>query len=467
MNLVFVHGWSVSSTETYGDLPEALAAQAPEELELSVTHINLGEYISFHDEVTVADIARAFEVARIDALGAETEFSCITHSTGGPVIRQWIDMFYGAEKLASLPVKHLVMLAPANFGSALAQLGKSQVGRLKSWFEGVEPGQGVLNWLELGSDEAREVNINWLKYKTVSNGFYPVVITGDSIARSLIDYVNSYTDEKGSDGVVRVAATNLNYRHLKLKQDIKAEPFDVTHIGDTLKVYPLQLDGLIEEPIQSCALEIIPRTSHSGKKMGIMRSVTKRYAQKRPVWQPLIDALSVNSAEEYDALVATMSERTEQNQSGHKYSMVIFRVFDDHGKEITDYDLLFLGGANYKESVFKKGLFKDRQKNKLNNCALTYYIDHNLLASVPDNLIGFRVIARPDSGFSYYSAAEFHSDKLTASQLINGNETVMVDIVLKRNVDTNTFKLVALQDDMKKSKKAKSFKDVRPSGNLV
>jgi hypothetical protein len=28
------------------------------------------------------------------------------------------------------------MLAPANFGSALAQLGKNRVGRLKSWFEG-------------------------------------------------------------------------------------------------------------------------------------------------------------------------------------------------------------------------------------------------------------------------------------------------------------------------------------------
>eukprot|EP01031_Cornospumella_fuschlensis_P043536 gene43536-53229_t len=43
------------------------------------------------------------------------------------------------------------MLAPANFGSALAQLGKGRVGRLKAWFSGVEPGQGVLDWLELGS----------------------------------------------------------------------------------------------------------------------------------------------------------------------------------------------------------------------------------------------------------------------------------------------------------------------------
>ena len=48
-------------------------------------------------------------------------------------------------------MSHLIMLAPANYGSALAQLGKQRLSRIKSWFEGVEPGQGVLDWLELGS----------------------------------------------------------------------------------------------------------------------------------------------------------------------------------------------------------------------------------------------------------------------------------------------------------------------------
>ena len=75
------------------------------------------------------------------------EFSCITHSTGGPVVREWVDRFYGARKLRELPLKHLVMLAPANHGSALAVLGKQRLSRMKSWFQGVEPGQKVLDWL--------------------------------------------------------------------------------------------------------------------------------------------------------------------------------------------------------------------------------------------------------------------------------------------------------------------------------
>jgi len=32
MKLVFVHGWSVTSTETYGDLPQVLEREADESL---------------------------------------------------------------------------------------------------------------------------------------------------------------------------------------------------------------------------------------------------------------------------------------------------------------------------------------------------------------------------------------------------------------------------------------------------
>lgn len=65
-------------------------------------------------------------------IGENTEFSCITHSTGGPVVRAWVERFFGADRLSNLPLKHLIMLAPANHGSALAQLGKARVGRIKS-----------------------------------------------------------------------------------------------------------------------------------------------------------------------------------------------------------------------------------------------------------------------------------------------------------------------------------------------
>jgi hypothetical protein len=91
MRLIFVHGWSVTDTDTYGELPAALtAAAARYNLTLNIRHLHLGKYVSFHDEVTVDDIARGLDRALRDLPdndGAIPEFSCITHSTGGPVVR--------------------------------------------------------------------------------------------------------------------------------------------------------------------------------------------------------------------------------------------------------------------------------------------------------------------------------------------------------------------------------------------
>jgi hypothetical protein len=95
-------------------------------------------------------------------LGGAGRFSFITRSTGGPVVHEWFDRFY-ARKHKTCPMSHLVMLAPANFGSALAQLGKGRLGRIESWFGGAEPGQGVLDWLELGSAPAFELNRTWIR----------------------------------------------------------------------------------------------------------------------------------------------------------------------------------------------------------------------------------------------------------------------------------------------------------------
>ena len=45
-------------------------------------------------------------------------FDLIVHSTGGLVARRWISMYY---RDRSCPVRNLVTLAPANFGSQLAR----------------------------------------------------------------------------------------------------------------------------------------------------------------------------------------------------------------------------------------------------------------------------------------------------------------------------------------------------------
>ena len=58
--LVFVHGWSVTSTGTYGELPARLQAEAARAggPGLDIAHVYLGQYVSFRDEVRVEDVAR-------------------------------------------------------------------------------------------------------------------------------------------------------------------------------------------------------------------------------------------------------------------------------------------------------------------------------------------------------------------------------------------------------------------------
>lgn len=153
MIVIFVHGWSVTHTNTYGELPQWLESQCREgALDIQVGNIYLGHYISFNDTVTLDDIARAFEHAVreeiADKLRHGERFACITHSTGGPVVRQWMDLYY-KNNLAKCPLSHLIMLAPANHGSALAQLGKSRLARIKCFLKALNRGNTFLIGLSL------------------------------------------------------------------------------------------------------------------------------------------------------------------------------------------------------------------------------------------------------------------------------------------------------------------------------
>ena len=62
--IVFVHGWSVTNTNTYGSLPARLRNECKaRNLDVDVKHLFLGRYISFHDEVRLPDVSRAFQTA--------------------------------------------------------------------------------------------------------------------------------------------------------------------------------------------------------------------------------------------------------------------------------------------------------------------------------------------------------------------------------------------------------------------
>jgi hypothetical protein len=500
--VVFVHGWSVTHTDTYGGLPARLGAEAAAAgIAVQVKEIYLGRYVSFHDEVRVRDISRAFRAAVEDQLKSElqdgTRFVCITHSTGGPVIRDWWQRYYGTVPGSVCPMSHLIMLAPANFGSALAQLGKGRVGRLKSWLGGVEPGQGVLDWLELGSAEAWELNTDWIQNggsRIGSKGVFPFVLTGQYIDRAFYDNLNAYTGEMGSDGVVRVAAANLNSTYIKMVQEAPtAKPGKKGEfVADVLEVEVIV-------PAPTTAMRVISGKSHSGKNMGIMRSVkeTPTEQKSRELIVAILACLQIQTNEDYDNLCKQFLEETDTVQKNERlevetrflisstnfihdrFSMIIFRLRDTEGRPITDFDLILTAGSNSDPNHLPPGFFVDRQCNRLHPETVTYFVNRDVMkggdavlnkggevirASMSGaGTLGFKIVARPDKGFVHYLPCEFKATTDMLAQALHRNSTTMVDIRLQRVVYRNVFRV----DKMTNLTKPVDFKLTKPGDEII
>ena len=475
--VLLVHGWSVRNTDSYGGLPERLKLENREspDLQLDVRQIWLSEYISFHNEVTIPDIARAFQAALErelgDALKSGRRFACITHSTGGPVIRAWLHHFYIKEGKKNPPLSHLIMLAPANFGSALVQLGLSKLSRLKAWFEGVDVGTGVLDWLELGSTQSIALNREWLEKGTAyigPKGFFPFVLTGESHDPHLYDHVNSYTAEMGSDGVVRVAAANLNYTYARLIQQM---PLTDKKSNSGFSAPALKVDAVEIAP--AVPMAVIPGVCHSDTRMGIMRSIPADNAP-HPTVTAILQCLRVDSMKAYASAFDALRVQTAEVQQRQRVedrsaigpfdhqvivdpcSMVVFRVRDDQGHVIRDFDIVLTAGADGNPNHLPPGFLIDRQRNHLDTGTITFYINHARMTGAPEVIykgkqlrpalpgcrsLGLQVIPYPQDGFVMYQPATLTASAEILANFIKPNQTTVVDIVMRRIVREGVYRL--------------------------
>ncbi len=458
--LVFVHGWSVSNTATYGQLPQQLQqAAAAMGTPLTLADIWLSEYVSFDDAVTVGDLVRAFDHALRDLHLLDASFACITHSTGGPVVREWLRAQRDKPgSYSTLPLTHLVMLAPANFGSALALLGKSTLGRLKAWFAGVEPGQRILDWLTLGSAASLSLNLDRIHGTDPATlGRYEFVLIGDRPDRSLYDHLNSYTGEDGSDGVVRLAAANLNARHAVLSASRAAPAAGV----DELSLYV--------SPGPRCAFRMIPGASHSGSTHGIMAAATADTVAL------ILRCLRVRSAGDYTAIcdafeadnAARDAAKVELEPAGpfaprvHIHdprSLLIVRLTDESGAALAGTGLLLTAGTPASADLMPNGFMLDRQANPQQPGTVSLFLDYSLLAGdarVPDPR-NSRVTLRPAvashrpygvdvqpadlAGLVHHALARSGAadDLLKA---LGPHQTTVLDVVLPRKIHEGVFRL--------------------------
>ena len=199
-SLVLIHGWS-DHAQSFMQLGSQLA----QALTPAPRVVSLCDYVSLDDEVTLQDLAVALEHA-----WQAQKLSCVPHSVdvvvhslGGLVFREWLTTFYTP---TTAPVRQVLMLAPANFGSPLAQFGRRLSGRLlKGWHHDhlFQVGKQLLYSLEPGSRDIYELA---LRDCFGPEAYYApdkirlTILTGDSSSNALLS---------GSDGVVGHTGANL------------------------------------------------------------------------------------------------------------------------------------------------------------------------------------------------------------------------------------------------------------------
>jgi hypothetical protein len=483
MIVLLVHGWSVTHTRTYGDLGARLEADSRNRRlpSLAVRDVYLGKYVSFSDEVRLEDISRAFEAAVQTELARDLargeRLAVITHSTGGPVIRDWWQRYYRSQN-RPCPMQHLIMLAPANFGSALAQLGKTRIADLKaSIVDGVDPGVGVLDWLEHGSPEAWALNNAWIQDSrdpaAAADPLYQFVLTGQSIDRKLYDHVNSYTGEPGSDGVVRVAAANLNASYLKLTQESPDR--------NTSQKTVLRLTPSVPITAPKTAFALIRGRSHTSKSKGILRSI--KTDGNHPTYRAIVRCLKVRSTRDYGTLTAAFERENATVRKNERYEtsgrllkhehftdahgIIIARIRDDGGHVPERMDFKFTGPGNNPDGL-PSGMIVDRQRNRRSAGTLTFYLNadaalgagevSNRRGSVVRRRLpglsasGIALFPRPRDAYVGHAIAQLGATLRNLENLVKRDQTVLLDIELKRIVRSGTF---ALTTDLRR----RSFKD--------
>lgn len=431
--LLIIHGWSGRS-EHLVPLSDYLKKTG-----FKVVDIWLADYLSMNDEITIQDLGQAMGKALRDKKISEDpkSFDVIVHSTGGLVIRQYLLHYFYCQP-ERCPVNRLVMLAPANFGSPLAHLGKSMIGRLAKgwkWNGKFQSGTKVLDALELGS------SISWqLAVQDLFNSENQVFRTSNVLTTILIGS-DSYTDtlgrmnhENGSDGTVRPACANLNASYLKVAFK---EPASV----DVVK------QDAFYDPF---AFAVLYKHNHS--------TIT-RPDQESILSKVLLDSLSIETEDDHKAHLDNLAKitketfakgmKSEDRNKYHQYQHIVARVHDQFGEGIQDYFLEFFQEKRDKddkvmEKIHKEILEKVWPYSKDKSYRSFFFDITDLRTQILDqkHCVDMSICASKLSDHIRYCNTDKTYFPVASSEdetLLNPNTTTLVDITLPRIQEEDVF----------------------------
>ncbi len=489
--IVLIHGYSSESptadptsiANIYGDLPRHLRDS------YDVVEIDLSRYVSLNDSVSIADIARALNRALLEQHPAllEDGFHVVIHSTGALVIRTWIRLFSPQPS----PIRNLVYLAGANLGSGWASIGQGQVARWGRFvFErGAQRGVKVLQALELGSSPTIDLHLSFAQPASRMLEDYKVqefIIIGTQADPGWFTFPIRYAHEDGSDGVVRVAAGNLNFNHLAIQPNEEAALLSWPAIRAAVQAaavkanfpeyYSVQAQSYAGKDRPSVPCGIPYRCAHSGDKMGIVSGSIPREQVERMLklaletperttaaYQRVVNAFDRETAATYE------SARTMRNPGLFNFlndprnqydphGQVIFRLRDQDGLPIPigNSDIFFVSEQGAKGTIPIQSLIEHTSVSGISPNVITFYLRTqkfdrrakgwvDQLANVSDFELEITAIepAAPtqDPLISYLPLRIPLSGKQVKS-LIQPHRTTIIDVTLLRLPSPDLYQLM-------------------------
>ena len=339
---IILHGWSDCS-ESFVDMKKFLSKSGV----TPVSEIYYADYESREDHVTFNDVIDGLndEFHRrgfIDRAGKKKQdLNVIVHSTGGLVIRHWIHQHYRryGNRVADCPVKRLVMLAPANFGSPLAHRGKSFLGSLFKgrWKIGdlLEVGRHLLDGLELASPYQWELAHRDL----LTDEPY---FRDDQIQLTILVGVQDYTglrgwvNKPGTDGTVVIAGTSLDT--VKVRLDFSKDK----EAGAEYTPFEWQTTKTMAD----FGFGVLEGLDHGS----IVSDVSGKASSQ--VGELVVRALSTRRASDFASLRADLdaiTERTYATTGKDRFQQFILHAVDEYGMPVDDFTVEFFVVASDKQ----------------------------------------------------------------------------------------------------------------------
>jgi hypothetical protein len=412
-----------------------------------VSYISLADWVSMNDEVTYLDLAEAMrrEWKKKGLPVRSRSVDVVVHSTGALVIREWLTRFFRPD---DNPVDHLMMLAPANFGSPLAHKGRAFYGRIiKGWRTAFETGTHLLNGLELGSPytwNLAEKDILSSAQWYGKNRIKASVFVGNRGYGG----VRAAANEDGGDGTVRISTANLNAIRMEI---------DFTKNASSPKM------KFFTPPKGHQAAFCILDGDHHGSI--IMKAEGTPVDRKAlPLFR---EALSV-SGDEWDDWCQKLellrhplennSARTDSDK--HTFQNTVIRVSDDVGNPVEDYFIEFYekdSDTSAFGALFHRNILQKVHKPRTGSHYRSMYIDVTLLHDRIDRKdsdrldIGVRAEPIIDDSPDQTSVMVGYRDNVGCLSLdpdqvkyaFAPNRTLLVDMIIKREL-INAFVLKPL-----------------------